>query len=181
MYLLMTLPTPQRFILFSHLSASIVLSRKRAREGLFLALDPLQSSFKMLTPNIVGERHYALAQSIRRTLAQDADLKDIIATLGLEQLSEQNRHVVSWARRLERFLTQPFFTTGQFSGMQGKTVSSEESLSGCERILNDEFKDYPESALYVIGSIYEAQLLASASEDVANGRNSYAFANFIAV
>jgi F-type H+-transporting ATPase subunit beta len=154
---------------FSHLSASIVLSRKRASEGLFPAVDPLQSSSKMLTPNIVGERHYALAQSVRRTLAQYADLKDIIAMLGLEQLSQQDRQVVFRARRLERFLTQPFFTTGQFSGMQGKTVSLEDSLSGCERILNDEFKDYPESALYMIGSINEAKLPASESEKMSNG------------
>ena len=154
---------------FSHLSASIVLSRKRASEGLFPAVDPLQSSSKMLTPNIVGERHYALAQSVRRTLAQYADLKDIIAMLGLEQLSQQDRQVVFRARRLERFLTQPFFTTGQFSGMQGKTISLEDSLSGCERILNDEFKDYPESALYMIGSIDEAKLPASESEKMADG------------
>lgn len=150
---------------FSHLSASIVLSRKRASEGLFPAVDPLQSSSKMLTPNIVGERHYALAQAVRRTLAQYADLKDIIAMLGLEQLSQEDRKTVFRARRLERFLTQPFFTTGQFSGMQGKTVSLEDSLSGCERILNDEFKDYPESALYMIGAIDEAKLPASEAAD----------------
>ncbi|HDY85551.1 hypothetical protein LCGC14_1365460 [marine sediment metagenome] len=152
---------------FSHLSASIVLSRKRASEGLFPAVDPLQSSSKMLTPNIVGERHYKVAQAVRQTLAQYADLKDIIAMLGLEQLSQQDRHVVFRARRLERFLTQPFFTTGQFSGMEGKTVSLEDSLSGCERILNDEFKDYPESALYMIGSIDEAKQPSSEAESPA--------------
>ncbi|MDO7667811.1 MAG: F0F1 ATP synthase subunit beta, partial [Pseudomonadota bacterium] len=146
-----------------------VLSRKRASEGLFPAVDPLQSSSKMLTPNIVGERHYTLAQSVRRTLAQYADLKDIIAMLGLEQLSQQDRQVVFRARRLERFLTQPFFTTGQFSGMEGKTVSLEDSLSGCERILNDEFKDYPESTLYMIGSIDEAKLPASEYDKMADG------------
>ncbi|MDD5393878.1 MAG: F0F1 ATP synthase subunit beta [Thiothrix sp.] len=140
---------------FSHLSASIVLSRKRASEGLFPAVDPLQSSSKMLTPGIVGERHYHLAQAVRRTLAQYEDLKDIIAMLGLEQLSQEDRKVVFRARRLERFLTQPFYTTGQFSGMAGKTVSLEDALDGCERILNDEFKDFPESALYMIGSIEE--------------------------
>jgi F-type H+/Na+-transporting ATPase subunit beta len=142
---------------FSHLSASIVLSRKRASEGLYPAIDPLQSSSKMATPGIVGARHYALAQEIRRTLAQYAELKDIIAMLGLEQLSPQDRNVVARARRLERFLTQPFFTTEQFTGLQGKLVSLEEALDGCERILNDEFKDYPESALYMIGAVDEAQ------------------------
>ncbi|MEO6567841.1 MAG: F0F1 ATP synthase subunit beta [Opitutaceae bacterium] len=142
---------------FSHLSASIVLSRKRASEGLFPAIDPLQSSSKMATPGIVGERHYTLAQEIRRILAQYADLKDIIAMLGLEQLSPEDRNVVGRARRLERFLTQPFFTTEQFTGLEGKLVSLKDSLDGCERILRDEFKDYPESALYMIGAISEAK------------------------
>jgi len=142
---------------FSHLSASIVLSRKRASEGLFPAIDPLQSSSKMATPGIVGERHYALAQEIRRTLAQYAELKDIIAMLGLEQLSPEDRKVVGRARRLERFLTQPFFTTEQFTGLKGKLVSLKDSLDGCERILRDEFKDYPESALYMIGAIGEVK------------------------
>jgi len=142
---------------FSHLSASIVLSRKRAGEGLYPAIDPLQSSSKMATPGIIGERHYALAQEIRRTLAQYDDLKDIIAMLGLEQLSPDDRNVVGRARRLERFLTQPFFTTEQFTGLTGRLVSLEDALEGCQRILRDEFKDVPESALYMIGAISEAQ------------------------
>jgi F-type H+-transporting ATPase subunit beta len=137
---------------FSHLSASIVLSRKRAGEGLFPAIDPLQSNSKMATPSIIGERHYSLAQEIRRTLAQYADLKDIIAMLGLEQLSPGDRAVVARARRLERFLTQPFFTTEQFTGLKGQLVSLADALDGCERILHDEFKDQPESALYMIGA-----------------------------
>jgi F-type H+-transporting ATPase subunit beta len=143
---------------FSHLSASIVLSRKRASEGLFPAIDPLQSNSRMATQGVVGERHYALAQEIRRTLAQYAELKDIIAMLGLEQLSPEDRDVVGRARRLERFLTQPFFTTEQFTGMKGKLVSLQDSLDGCERILRDEFKDSPESALYMIGAIDEAKV-----------------------
>lgn len=142
---------------FSHLSASLVLSRKRASEGLYPAVDLLQSSSKMATPGIVGERHYFLAQSIRRTLAQYEDLKDIISMLGLEQLSSEDRNVVNRARRLERFLTQPFVVTEQFSGIAGKLVSLKDSLDGCERILNDEFKDYPESSLYMIGCIDEAK------------------------
>lgn len=142
---------------FSHLSASIVLSRKRASEGLFPAIDPLQSSSKMATPTIVGPRHYALSQEIRRTLAQYSQLKDIIAMLGLEQLSPEDRNVVARARRLERFLTQPFFTTEQFTGLKGRLVSREDALDGCERILRDEFKDYPESALYMIGAVDEAK------------------------
>jgi len=142
---------------FSHLSASIVLSRKRASEGLYPAVDPLQSSSKMATPGIVGDRHYALAQEIRRTLAQYEQLKDIIAMLGLEQLSPEDRNLVARARRLERFFTQPFFTTEQFTGLKGKLVSLKDALDGCERILLDEFKDYPESALYMIGNVDEAK------------------------
>ncbi len=148
---------------FSHLSASIVLSRKRTSDGLYPAVDPLQSSSTMATPGIVGERHYLLAQKIRRTLAQYADLKDIIAMLGLEQLSPEDRTVVARARRLERFLTQPFFTTEAFTGLKGKLVSLEDTLHGCERILLDEFKDYPESALYMIGAIDEAKVKAPAA------------------
>jgi len=142
---------------FSHISASIVLSRDRASQGLFPAIDPLQSSSKMATPGIVGERHYMLAQEIRRTLAQYAELKDIIAMLGLEQLSPEDRKTVARARRLERFLTQPFFTTEQFTGLKGKLVSLKDALDGCERILRDEFKDFPESSLYMIGTIDEAK------------------------
>ena len=145
---------------FSHLSASLVLSRKRASEGLFPAIDPLQSSSRMTTPGIVGERHYQIGQSVRRTLAQYAQLKDIIAMLGLEQLSPEDRNIVARTRRLERFLTQPFFTTEQFTGMAGKLVSLDDALDGCERILNDEFKDYPENALYMIGAVDEAKAKA---------------------
>lgn len=147
---------------FSHLSASIVLSRKRASEGLYPAIDPLQSSSKMATPGVIGEKHYRLAQEIRQTLAQYAELKDIIAMLGLEQLSQEDRNTVARARRLERFLTQPFFTTEQFTGIKGKFVSLEDALEGCERILKDEFKDYPESELYMIGTIDEAEAKHSA-------------------
>jgi F-type H+/Na+-transporting ATPase subunit beta len=143
---------------FGHLSASLVLSRKRASEGLYPAIDPLASNSKMATPGIVGERHYQLAQQIRSTLAQYAELKDIIAMLGLEQLSKEDRNVVGRARRLERFFTQPFFTTEQFTGMTGVLVSLEDALSGCERILADEFNEFPEQALYMIGAIDEAKI-----------------------
>jgi F-type H+-transporting ATPase subunit beta len=155
------LTDPAAVHVFSHLSASIVLSRKRASEGLYPAIDLLQSNSKMATPGIVGEKHYLLAQEIRKTLAQYEDLKDIVAMLGMEQLSPEDRNIVGRARRLERFLTQPFFTTEQFSGMKGKLVSLKDSLDGCERILRDEFKDYPESALYMIGPISEAKPHAS--------------------
>jgi F-type H+-transporting ATPase subunit beta len=155
---------------FSHLSASIVLSRKKASEGLYPSIDMLQSNSKMATPGIVGADHYALAQEIRHTLAKYEELKDIIAMLGMEQLSAADRDLVNRARQLERFLTQPFFATEQFSGLKGIEVSLKDSLDGCRRILADEFKDLPESAFYMIGKVEEAVNKAKinpAKEDVA--------------
>ncbi|MEJ2032047.1 MAG: F0F1 ATP synthase subunit beta [Deltaproteobacteria bacterium] len=138
---------------FTHLSSSIGLSRKRASEGLYPAIDPLSSGSAMLMPRIVGERHYRVAQEIRRTLAYYEDLKDIIAMLGLEELSQDDRRVVNRARRLERFFTQPFYVTEQFTGHAGRTVPLEAAIDGCERILNDEFADFPEKSLYMIGGL----------------------------
>ncbi len=140
---------------FSHLSASIVLSRKRAAEGLYPAVEPLQTNSQLSIPGVIGERHYRIARKVRQTLAKYADLKDIIAMLGLEQLSTEDRDIVAQARRLERFFTQPFFTTEHFSGIRGKFVSLSDSLDGCEKILNNEFAEFPESAFYMIGSINE--------------------------
>lgn len=142
---------------FSHLSASVQLSRKRASEGLYPAIDPLNSSSKMLNKDIVGERHYSLAREIRRTLANYEELKDIIAMLGMEELSAEDRKSVNRARKLERFLTQPFFTTEDMTGNPGRLVDLEDALDGCERILNDEFEDYEETDLYMIGNIEEAE------------------------
>jgi len=142
---------------FGHLSASIVLSRKRASEGLYPAVDPLESNSNMLVPDIVGERHYRVAQEMRKTLATYEELKDIIAMLGLEELSQEDRRVVFRARRLERFLTQPFFVTEQFTGLEGRMVELEAAIDGCERILNDEFSETPERALYMIGTADEAK------------------------
>jgi F-type H+/Na+-transporting ATPase subunit beta len=152
------LTDPSAVHTFSHLSASLVLSRKRASEGFYPAIDPLQSRSIMLQPRIVGQRHYDVAREVRKTLATYEELKDIIAMLGLEELSRDDRKVVFRARRLERFLTQPFFTTKQFTGHEGRIVEVEETVEGCERILNDEFSDYPEAALYMIGSVKEAKV-----------------------
>lgn len=142
---------------FTHLTSSIVLSRKKASEGFYPAIDPLNSNSSMLMPHIVGSRHYHVAQEIKKTLAYYEDLKDIIAMLGLEELSRDDRRVVFRARRMERFLTQPFFTTEQFTGMKGRMVVLEDAVSGFERILNDEFADYPENSLYMIGTADEAK------------------------
>jgi F-type H+-transporting ATPase subunit beta len=138
---------------FAHLSASIVLSRRRAGQGLYPAVDPLRSDSKMLSPAVVGERHYRVAQAVRRVLAEYEELKDIIAMLGIEELSRANQRVVHHARRLERFLTQPFFTTGQFTGTPGVAVDLPDTIDGCERILSGEFDDLPERAFYMIGGI----------------------------
>lgn len=139
--------------IFSHLSASVVLSRKRASEGLYPAVDPLASASVMLTPAVVGQRHYDIARAVRRTLANYEDLRDIIAMLGIEELSSDDRATVARARRLERFLTQPFFTTGAFTGTGGKLVPIADTLSGCETILNQTEFDLPESAYYMIGGL----------------------------
>jgi F-type H+-transporting ATPase subunit beta len=105
----------------------------------------------------VGKKHHGIAQEIRRTLSEYEDLKDIIAMLGLEELSREDQRTVNRARRLERFLTQPFYSTEQFTGHMGKMVSLAAALAGCERILNDEFFDCPESALYMVGGIDEVK------------------------
>ncbi|MGN1063451.1 MAG: F0F1 ATP synthase subunit beta, partial [Alphaproteobacteria bacterium] len=141
---------------FAHLSSTIVLSRQRASQGLYPAVDPLQSASNMLTPLIVGERHYKVATAVRKTLAQYEELKDIIAMLGFDELPEHDQQTVLTARKLERFLTQPFFTTGQFTGMAGKSVSLEDTLSGCERILSGEFNHLTENNFYMIGTVDEA-------------------------
>jgi F-type H+/Na+-transporting ATPase subunit beta len=141
---------------FAHLSASVVLSRKRASQGLYPAVDPLRSDSKMLNAGVVGKRHYDVALGVRRVLAEYEELKDIISMLGLEELSEQDRATVSQARRLERFLTQPFFSTEQFTSHPGKMVELDATIEGCERIMAGEFADYPEAALYMIGAIDEA-------------------------
>lgn len=142
---------------FSHLSASVVLSRKRASEGLYPAIDPQKSRSKMLTPGSVSDRHYQVAREVRRVLAEYESLEDIIAMLGLDELSEADRETVARARRLERFLTQPFFSTEQFTGKPGRFVQLEQTLDGCEEILSGTLSGIPESAFYMIGAIDEIE------------------------
>lgn len=143
--------------IFSHLSASVVLSRKRASEGLYPAVDPLQSSSVMLTPSVVGQRHYDIAREVRRTLAAYEELRDIIAMLGLEELSTEDRAIVARARRLERFLTQPFHTTEVFSGIPGQRVGIEQTLDGCEWILQQEQFVDSETDYYMLGALQQAK------------------------
>ena len=143
---------------FAHLSASVVLSRDRAAQGLYPAIDPLRSNSAMLTPSAVGERHERVARAVRRTLAVYDDLKDIIAMLGLEELSDADQRTVARARRLERYLTQPFYTTEAFTGQAGSAVGLDDTLEDCERILADDLAAVPEARLYMIGSLAEAGL-----------------------
>ncbi len=138
---------------FGHLSASIVLSRERAAQGLYPAIDPLRSSSKMLVPQVVGARHHGIAQRIRQTLARYEDLRDVIAMLGLDELSAEDQGVVRRARRLERYLTQPFVVTEQFTGTRGRMVEVADALDDCERILDDRAGDAPERAFYMIGTL----------------------------
>ncbi|MEZ5556004.1 F0F1 ATP synthase subunit beta [Haliea sp.] len=146
--------------IFSHLSASVVLSRKRASEGLYPAVDPLASASVMLTPAVVGQRHYDIARAVRRTLAEYEDLRDIIAMLGMEELSSADKATVARARRLERFLTQPFFTTGSLTRSEGKRVTLADTLDGCEEILRSSRFDDDESDYYMIGSLRDMKKTA---------------------
>ena len=138
---------------FNHLSSSIVLSRKRASQGLYPAIDPLRSYSKLLVPHVVGEKHYSIAQEVRKTLSEYGELKDIIAMLGMEELSQEDQRTVHRARKLERFLTQPFFVTEQFTDKKGKMVDLEDALEGCRRILDDEFEEFSEGDFYMVGSL----------------------------
>ena len=138
---------------FAHLSSNIVLSRARVAQGLYPAVDPLASGSNMLTPLTVGERHYRVATAVRRTLAEYEELKDIIAMLGFDELPENDQKTVLKARKLERFLTQPFFTTFHFTGMEGRSVELEDTLRGCEKILSGEMDDVPENAFYMVGTL----------------------------
>ena len=129
------------------------MSRKRAAQGLYPAIDPLQSDSKMLTPAIVGDRHYRVARAVRSVLAEYEELKDIIAMLGMEELSEKDRATVQKARQLERFLTQPFFATEQFTGHEGRLVKLADAIDGAERIVAGEFQGWPERMFYMIGGL----------------------------
>lgn len=140
---------------FAHLDATTVLSRNLAAKGIYPAVDPLDSTSTMLQPWIVGEKHYATAQSVKKTLQRYKELQDIIAILGLDELSEEDRLVVSRARKIERFLSQPFFVAEVFTGSPGKYVSLAETIEGFQKIFNSELDDLPEQAFYLVGNISE--------------------------
>lgn len=142
---------------FAHLDATTVLSRKLFEQGFYPAVDPLQSSSRALNTLVVGERHLKLAQETRKIIAHYLDLQDIIALLGIEELSEEDRKIVKRARRLQRFLTQPFFVAENFTGLPGVFVPLKETLQGVEMIVEGECDDWPEQVFYMVGSIDEAK------------------------
>jgi F-type H+-transporting ATPase subunit beta len=141
---------------FAHLDATTVLSRGLASKGIYPAVDPLDSTSTMLQPSIIGEDHYDVAQEVKETLQRYKELQDIIAILGIDELSEEDRTVVARARKLERFLSQPFFVAEIFTGSPGKYVSLEDTLKGFKMILNGELDDLPEQAFYLVGDVDEA-------------------------
>ncbi len=141
---------------FAHLDGTTVLSRGLASKGIYPAVDPLDSASTMLQPAIVGEDHYATARAVQSTLQRYKELQDIIAILGLDELSEDDRTVVERARKIERFLSQPFFVAEVFTGSPGKYVTLEETIQGFKKILAGELDDLPEQAFYLVGNIEEA-------------------------
>ena len=141
---------------FAHLDATTVLSRGLAAKGIYPAVDPLDSTSTMLQPNIVGEEHYNTAQQVKSTLQRYKELQDIIAILGLDELSEEDRLTVARARKIERFLSQPFFVAEVFTGSPGKYVSLENAIKGFQMIFGGDLDDLPEQAFYLVGDIDEA-------------------------
>lgn len=140
---------------FAHLDATTVLSRGLASKGIYPAVDPLDSSSTMLQPGVVSDEHYRVARGVQAILQRYKELQDIIAILGLDELSEDDKLAVARARRIERFLSQPFFVAEVFTGSPGKYVTLEESISGFDRILKGEFDELPEQAFYLVGNIEE--------------------------
>ena len=138
---------------FSHLDATVVLSRQLASQGLYPAVDPLESGSRLLTPRIVGERHYKVASRVRETLARYKELRDVIAILGMEELAEEDRLLVQRARKIQRFLTQPFFVAEAFTGREGVYIHIEETLRGFEMILDGKVDNIPERFFYMTGTI----------------------------
>ena len=143
--------------IFSHLDSSIVLSRDMASEGMYPAVDPLASTSSLLDPRLVGEIHYRTAQDVRKTIAHYRELQEIIALLGIEELTAVDRTVVKRARRLMRFLTQPFMVTVAFTGKPGRAVELATTLAGCRAILDGETDEWAESSLYLVGDLEEAR------------------------
>jgi F-type H+-transporting ATPase subunit beta len=150
------LTDPSPATTFSHLDATVVLSRDIAAKGIYPAIDPLDSTSRQLDPLVIGEEHYEVARGVQSILQRYKELKDIIAILGMDELSEEDKQVVARARRIENFLSQPFFVAEVFTGSPGKYVSLKDTIRGFKGILDGEYDDLPEKAFYMVGSIEEA-------------------------
>jgi F-type H+-transporting ATPase subunit beta len=156
------LTDPSPATTFAHLDATVVLSRQIAELGIYPAIDPLDSNSRQLDPLIVGQEHYDVARAVQKTLQRYKELKDIIAILGMDELSEQDKLTVVRARKIQKFLSQPFFVAEIFTGSPGKYVSLKETIRGFKAILNGEYDDLPEQAFYMVGSIDEVGSKAKA-------------------
>jgi F-type H+-transporting ATPase subunit beta len=149
------LTDPSPATTFAHLDATLVLSRQVAEQGIYPAVDPLDSTSRILDPNVVGSEHYDVAREVQGTLQRYKELKDIIAILGMDELSEEDKLVVNRARKIARFLSQPFFVAEVFTGSPGKYVSLKDTISGFKSILDGDMDQYPEQAFYMVGGIEE--------------------------
>lgn len=158
------LTDPAPATVFAHLDATTVLERRIAEKGIYPAVDPLGSTSRMLDPNIIGEEHYKVARGVQSVLQKYKDLQDIIAILGMDELSEEDKKVVERARKIEKFLSQPFFVAEVFTGSPGKYISLEDTIAGFKGILEGKYDHLPENAFYMVGSIEEAVAKAENSK-----------------
>lgn len=158
------LTDPAPATVFAHLDATTVLERSIAEKGIYPAVDPLGSTSRMLDPHIIGEEHYKVARGVQSVLQKYKDLQDIIAILGMDELSEEDKLVVERARKIERFLSQPFFVAEVFTGSPGKYISLEDTIAGFKGILEGKYDHLPENAFYMVGSIEEAVAKAEKSK-----------------
>jgi len=141
---------------FAHLDATTVLSRQIAELGIYPAVDPLDSTSRILDPKVVGDEHYAVARKVQQILQRYKELQEIIAILGMEELSEEDKVIVNRARRIQRFLSQPFFVAEQFTGRPGRYVPLEDTVRSFKALVDGEYDDLPEAAFYMVGTIDEA-------------------------
>ena len=152
---------------FTHLDAFTVLSRGISEKGIYPAVDPLESSSRIMDPNYLGEEHYAVAQQVKRTLQRHKDLQDIIAILGVDELSEEDKLIVSRARKLERFFSQPFFVAEIFTGKAGSNVKLADTIRSCREIAEGKWDQLPEGAFMYVGTVEEAAEQAKPHEGIA--------------
>src|SRR5207245_2116648 len=151
---------------FAHLDATPVLSRSIAEKGLYPAVDPLDSTSRMLSAQVIGEEHYAVARQVQQILQRYKALQDIIAILGVDELSEEDKVTVARARKIERFLSQPFFVAEQFTGIEGKYTPIDETIASFKALVGGEYDHLPEQAFYMVGGIEEAEAKGKEMEKV---------------